>query len=118
MRLFRFDAGVGRTLDAYGSENLILSPIARPAGITQVGCMYLRPGGVVGYHQATMPQLFLVVAGEGWVRGEAPERTPITAGHLAFWQAGEWHEAGSERGMTAIVLEAETLDPARYLTEI
>lgn len=54
-------------------------------------------GGVVGYHQATVRQPSLVVAGEGWGRGEEAERTPIAAYPAAFWAAGEWHESGSER---------------------
>lgn len=118
MKLFRFDAGVGRVIAQFNSANLVMSPIARPSGNVQIGCMYLDAGGVVGYHQATIPQLFLVVAGEGWVRGEAPEQTAIMPGRAAFWEAGEWHEAGSDTGMTAIVLEAETLDPARFLTAL
>jgi hypothetical protein len=35
----------------------------------------------------------------------------------AFWADGEWHESGSESGMTVIVIEGETLDAAQYLTE-
>jgi hypothetical protein len=35
----------------------------------------------------------------------------------AFWSDAEWHESGSESGMTVIVIEGETLDPAQYLTK-
>jgi quercetin dioxygenase-like cupin family protein len=116
MRLFRFDADMGKVISAYESTGLIISPIARPSGLVQLGCMHLAPGGSVGYHQATIPQLFLVVAGEGWVRGEAPEQVPISTGGAAFWTAGEWHAAGTESGMVALVLEAETLDPNQLVT--
>ncbi len=118
MRLFRFDVEVGKPITQYGSVGLTISPVARPSGYVQIGCMHLAPGGAVGYHQATIPQLFLVVAGEGWVRGEAPEQVPIAAGRAAFWTAGEWHAAGTEGGMTAIVVEAKTLDPDQYLSEV
>jgi hypothetical protein len=118
MRLFRCDAEVGRPITAFGSIDLTMTPIARPAGFVQVGCMRLGAGGVLGYHQATIPQLFVVVDGAGWVRGEAPERYPIAAGQAAFWQADEWHESGTETGITAMVLEADELDPAQYLREI
>jgi quercetin dioxygenase-like cupin family protein len=35
-----------------------------------LGCMYIESNGVVGYHEAPVPQLILVVQGEGWVTGE------------------------------------------------
>jgi quercetin dioxygenase-like cupin family protein len=84
----------------------------------QIGCMHIGAGGIVGYHQATVRQLFLVVAGTGWVRGKDEPRQPIAAGQAAYWEAGEWHESGSQDGMTAIVIEATTLDPARDMPAI
>jgi mannose-6-phosphate isomerase-like protein (cupin superfamily) len=118
MRLYRFDAAVARPITAFGSTGLAMTLVARPGGEVQLGCMHLTPGGAVGYHQATVAQLFLVVAGEGWVRGESSEVVPISTGHAAFWTAGEWHASGTDTGMTAMVLEAETLDPDQFLTEV
>ena len=116
MRLFRFDPEVGRRIDDYGSLNLTLSRIATPiTGEVYVRCMHLGPGGQVGYHQAAVPQLFLVVQGHGWVRGEVDERHPVAAGRAAFWEAGEWHAAGTDQGMMAMVIEAEAFDPARFM---
>jgi quercetin dioxygenase-like cupin family protein len=115
MRIYRFDAEVGRLIDLYGSK-FVQSRIVHTTQPAHVSCMHLGPGGLVGYHPATVPQLFLVVQGEGWVRGEAPERRAITAGQAAFWEAGEWHESGTDMGMIAIVIEGEGLDPAQYLT--
>jgi quercetin dioxygenase-like cupin family protein len=117
MRLFRFDAAVGRPIDQFGSTQLMLSPIARTTGQVQIGCMHIGPDGVVGFHQADPAQLFLVVAGEGWVRSENPEPVPIQAGQAAFWESGEWHESGSHTDMTAIVIESENLDPDQYMPE-
>jgi hypothetical protein len=62
-------------------------------------------------HRAAAPQLFIVIAGGGWVRGETDERFPITSGQAAFWEKGELHASGSESGMTVIVIEAEDLAP-------
>jgi hypothetical protein len=118
MRLYRFDAAVARPITAFGSANLLLNPIARPDGEVQVVCMRLAPDGQVGQHEAVVPQLFLVVEGAGWVAGEDSTHVPITAGRAAFWQAGERHAAGTETGMTAIVIEAETLDPSELGTEV
>ena len=118
MRLFSFDASAGHPIAHFGSMGLVMSPIQRGAGEFQLGCMHLDAGGLVGGHQAAGPQLFLVVHGEGWVRGEEPERHPITAGQAAFWTAGEWHESGTDTGMDAVVLEADALDPAQYMPEV
>ncbi len=117
MRLFRFDASVGHAITAFGSANVAIAGIHCGTGCLQIGCMHVSAGGLVGYHPAAGPQLFLVVAGEGWVRGEAPERQRISAGWAAFWLEGEGHESGSESGMTAIVIEGEGLDPGQLMRE-
>jgi quercetin dioxygenase-like cupin family protein len=70
--------------------------------------MRLGPGGVVGYHRAASHQLF-AVEGEGWVRGAGPDRIPIQAGQAALWESGEEHEAGTDTGMVAIVVEGDAL---------
>lgn len=118
MKLYRFDASAGHAVTQFGSDNVVMSGIQRVAdGAFQVGCMYIGTQGVAGYHQATTPQLFLVVEGAGWVRGEGPERHTVSPGQAAFWEAGEWHESGSDFGMTAIVLEGERLDPGQFMRE-
>ena len=68
----------------------------------------IEPGGVVGRHPAGVAQLFVVVEGSGWVSGGGG-REPIAAGEAVLWDEGEEHESGSEDGMTALVLEAESL---------
>lgn len=107
MRTFGFGPEQGRHISHYGSD-FVMSRLAHPDGI-HVGCMRLGPGGVVGYHRAATYQLFAVVEGEGWVRGEDPERVPIRAGQAAFWEPGEGHEAGTDSGMVAIVVEGDIL---------
>ena len=118
MKLFRFDASAGHPITAFGSDNVVMSGIQRVAdGALQIGCMYIGTQGVVGRHQATTPQLFLVVEGAGWVRGNGPERHTVLPGQAAFWEAGEWHESGSDFGMTAIVLEGEGIEPGQFMRE-
>ncbi len=70
----------------------------------------IEPGGVVGRHPAVVPQLFVVVSGSGWVSGSDGEREPVEAGGAVLWEQGEEHESGSEEGMTALVIEAGSLD--------
>ncbi len=115
MKIFRFDPEVGKSIDQYKSSGFIISKVVHLSGEVFINCAYLRPHGSIGYHQATIAQLFLVVQGEGWVRGEPPNRTPIQAGQAVYWEEGEWHESGTESGMTAIIIESANLDPAKLM---
>jgi quercetin dioxygenase-like cupin family protein len=118
MKLFRFDAAVGRTIEQFNSVNVTFTRVLRNTEGASIGCIHLGAGGVVGYHPAVVPQLFLVVQGEGWVRGEETDRIRVEAGQAVFWEAGEGHESGTESGMVAMVIEAERLDPAAYMPEL
>lgn len=71
----------------------------------------------MGYHQATLPQLLLVVQGEGWVRTGDGGRVAVKAGDAVFWSAGEWHETGTETGLVALPVESEGLEPGRFMPE-
>ena len=118
MKLYRFDGAVGVPITRFESRNVVIARGLRTTDATQVGVMHLGANGLVGYHQATTPQLFMVIAGEGWVRGEAGDHRPIVPGQAAFWQIGEWHESGTETGMSAVVVESESLDPSVYMQEV
>lgn len=111
MQLFRFDSASGRQISKFGSQNSFVTHIAHQQGKFDLVCLHLGAGGLIGRHQAAADQLFLVVQGKGWVRGESGEPAPIEAGQAAFWKKGEWHESGSDEGMTVVVLESESLDP-------
>ncbi len=118
MKIFRFDPEVGKSSEHYKSSGFIISRIAHLSNEAFVNCAYLSGNGLIGYHQATSPQLFLVVQGKGWVRGESPNRTPIQAGQAAYWEEGEWHESGTEVGMTAIIIESPNLHPEKLMPMI
>ena len=51
---------------------------------TNIGFMYIEPGGVVGMHKAPVPQLFIVIQGEGWVCGEDQEKVFIKLEKVFF----------------------------------
>jgi len=119
MKRFRFDQQVGHTIHQYDSINAAISRVVRAQGPVAIGCIRLGTNGVLGFHPAVVNQLFLVVEGEGWVRGkDDSEPVPIRAGQAAFWEAGEGHESGSEEGMVAIVIEGELLDPESYMPQL
>jgi quercetin dioxygenase-like cupin family protein len=112
MRVLDFGPYTSRQITAYGSA-FSMARLVRNEAI-HLGCMYFGPGDQVGYHPAGTIQLFAVVAGEGWVQGEAPPRVPIRSGQAVLWQPGESHAAGSDAGMTVMVVESALLgdDPA------
>jgi hypothetical protein len=114
LKIYRFDASVGKSIDNFGSH-FIFSRIARLNTDARVSCFYVDPSGLVGYHQAVTPQLFLVVGGNGWVRNETSGQVPISNGRAAFWDKDEWHEAGSKTGLIAIVIEGELPDPSEFM---
>jgi hypothetical protein len=113
MNLYRFDIDVGETIDRFDSSGFVISKIARLFDNTLVHCAYLARNGVIGFHQTATAQLFLVVQGEGWVRGAEPERTALTTGQAAYWEREEWHESGTETGMIAILIEGAKFDLSR-----
>lgn len=115
MRLYRFDREVGESIDRFDSTGFVISKIVRVLDGAIVNCAYLTPNGVIGFHQTTTDQLFVVLQGEGWVRGAEPERTPIQAGQIAYWQKEEWHESGTDTGLTAILIEGDKLDLSRLV---
>lgn len=118
MRLFRFDAGVGRAITQFGSHDALITGIQRNDGQYQLGCLRLGPYGVLGYHQAMTHQLLLVVEGRGWVRAGAAPRQSIAVGQAAYWEPGERHETTTDTGLTAFIIESDTLDPAQRLPEV
>ncbi|QFF99329.1 cupin [Psychrobacillus glaciei] len=116
MKLFIFEKQVGKNISHFNSD-FIMSRIVRTEKPTQIGCMYLETNGVVGYHEAVVPQLLLVISGEGWVRGEAGLKVKVKVGDAVLWKKGEGHETTTETGLTAIVIESEELNPSEFMLE-
>jgi mannose-6-phosphate isomerase-like protein (cupin superfamily) len=107
LNTFDFGPEVAHHIDRYGSD-FRMSRLVHSDNL-HVGCMRLGPGGLVGYHRAVAAQLFAIVEGEGWVRGEGSDHIPIKAGQAVMWESGEQHEAGTDTGMIAIVVEGALL---------
>jgi mannose-6-phosphate isomerase-like protein (cupin superfamily) len=78
--------------------------------------MQLKKEGVIGYHQTTVPQLMVIVEGEGKVRGKKEGYTKIKAGQAVLWAKDEWHETKSADGMSALVIESEEM--TCHITEL
>ncbi|HET7036517.1 MAG TPA: cupin domain-containing protein [Thermomicrobiaceae bacterium] len=112
MQLYRIDPEEARPVADYGSAFRLLRLLQARSGEVRVDLAYLGPGDQIGHHQGRLPQLFCVLAGEGWVRGDGAERLTLGAGQAVYWAPGEGHAAGSDAGMTALIIQAEALDPA------
>jgi quercetin dioxygenase-like cupin family protein len=111
LRILRRAEQPGRRIEEFASRDASVSFLGRgPASVVRIE---LEPGGVVGMHPATQPQLFVLVAGEGTVRAGDREPERVAAGDAVFWSAGEEHETRSETGLVAIVVEAPGLEPPR-----
>ena len=109
MQIYQFNKVVGKKITKFDS-NFVMSRIMQTEKMTHIGCIHLEKDGVVGYHQAVVPQLLLFVEGEGFVRGETDDYIKVQSGEAVFWNQEEWHETKTDTGLTAIVIESEELD--------
>lgn len=111
MKIFDFSEKVGKHISAFQS-NFIMSKILNHKGNVHIGAMHLRENGIIGYHEAVVSQLLLIVDGEGYVCGADKEKVKVKAGQAVFWEKGEFHETSTEKGLMGIVMEAEELERA------
>lgn len=114
MKIFRFGRETGKSVTHFDST-FMMSRIVVAEHPTHIGCMHLESKGVIGLHQAMVEQLLLIVAGEGWVRGDTPDALPVAVGDAIFWDAHEWYETKTDTGLTAIVIESDGLNPGHYM---
>ncbi len=113
MEIFQFDRRE-KVIEYFGSQGLRATRIATGDGLgveVRLTCLALEPGGVIGTHPATGPQLFLVISGEGWTAGPDGERVPVAAGQGVRWDAGEVHTtgAGTGTGLVAVAVEGASM---------
>lgn len=109
MKIFKFGKEIGQPVTNYNSVSAFYSKIMKSAEPTNIGLMHIEKDGVLGYNEAPVPQLFILVKGEGWVEGEDKKRVMLKSGEGVFWKKGEGHSSGSENGFTALVLQSENL---------
>ena len=104
VEIFRFDRAE-KIVRTHGSEGLRGTRIAKGDGHVRLTCLAVEPGGVIGTHPATDAQLFLVIAGEGWVAGPDGQQVRISAGSGVRWDPGENHACGTKTGLVALAVE-------------
>jgi quercetin dioxygenase-like cupin family protein len=108
MEIYQFKKETGKKITKFNSD-FVMSRITQTQKPAHIGCMHLDENGIIGYHQAVVPQLLLIVSGEGLVRGETDEFIKVQSGEAVFWEKDEWHETKTDTGLTAIVIESEEL---------
>jgi hypothetical protein len=109
VRIFAFEPT--REITRFDSNGATIGGVARAGGAVRVSLLQLAAGGLVGAHPAACAQLFLVVAGAGWARSGDEPRSPLAAGEAALWEVDEVHESGSDGGLTAVIVEADAIEP-------
>lgn len=114
MEFYKISKDSGKKIFHFNS-NFIMSRVIQTDKTTNIGCMHLEEGGVIGYHQAVVPQLLLVISGEGYVRNDKDEYFKVQSGDAVFWEKDEWHETKSNKGLTAIVIESVELNPSLFM---
>lgn len=87
-----------------------MSKIVNHKGNVHIGAMHLQENGIIGYHEAVVSQLLLIMDGEGYVCRADKEKVKIRAGQAVFWEKGKPHEMSTEHGLLAIIMEAENLE--------
>ncbi|PFD74582.1 cupin [Bacillus cereus] len=117
MKIFDFSEKVGKKIKAFQS-NFIMSKIVNHQGNIHIGAMHLRENGIIGYHEAVVSQLLLIVDGDGYVCGADKEKVKVEAGQAVFWKKGGFHETCTENGLIAIVIESEDLEDGVLLKEV
>lgn len=110
MKVFRVDRETASGIGAQGSVGASHVECGYSTGEAHLGIIYLEAGGLLGDHEAPTPQLFLVVEGQGWVRGDDGRRREIRVGDAVLWEQGEMHGSGTDSGMTVVVMQARDID--------
>ena len=112
MHLLDFTPGHETQITVYESHGAYALPLGEGRGEGHVYCVRIEPGGTIGPHEAGFGQLFLVVAGSGWVSGGDGVPRPLGVGWGAFIPRGEVHAKGSDTGLTAIMVQLADLAAA------
>jgi quercetin dioxygenase-like cupin family protein len=100
-------------------DGVTIAPLTEPferGALVQAAIFRFEPGGRLKRHPATLAHILAVLEGSGEVSGANGIAEPIGAGEAVFLHEGEEHEMKSEAGLTALVIEGESVDWFRGAT--
>lgn len=109
MRIVRLRSESASPITDFDSVGTTALPIADGLGEAHVYSVVFEAGGLIGPHEAGFGQLFFPVQGYGWVAGEDGRRMEVGPGQGAYITRGEIHSKGSQRGMTALMIQIRDL---------
>ena len=99
-------------------DRVSMAPLTQPfeeGALVGAAIFRFEPGGRIRRHPGTYPQIIAVLEGSGEVSGADGVDEPIGAGEAVFLHEGEDHEMKSEAGLTALIIEGESLDRYRLV---
>ena len=99
-------------------DRVSVAPLTSPfeaGALVQAAIFRFEPGGRLRGSPG-IPQIFAVLEGSGEVSGANDVDEPIGAGEAVFLHEGEDHELKSKAGLTALIIEGESLDRFRRAT--
>ena len=100
-------------------DGVTVAPLTSPfekGALVQAAIFRFEPGGQLRRHSGTDPQIFAILEGSGEVSGADGNVEPIEAGEAVFLHEGEEHEMKSAAGLTALIIQGESLDRFRRAT--
>jgi quercetin dioxygenase-like cupin family protein len=111
VHIIRLDASAAEPIGPrpYAVEKTASVKILEGSGEAHAYVLEFEPGGTIGPHEAGFGQLFVALSGSGWVAGADGERVALAEGEAALFPRGEMHSKGSERGMTALMVQVRDL---------
>lgn len=98
--------------DRFGTRHVRLwqAGILDGAEKVRVHVARFEKDSLLGWHPTKIWQVFMVIEGSGWVRGEDHVQHPISMGQAVLLHPGEEHDSGSEAGMSVLIL-GSSVDP-------
>jgi GrpB-like predicted nucleotidyltransferase (UPF0157 family) len=103
MEVIRFDRETAIEAAPPGSDAWI-APLTRSDDST-VSILHVVEGGRLLLPSCDAERVLAVVGGSGWARDASGKKVAVPSHYGAFWRAGEGLDAGSDVGMTAVLLE-------------
>ena len=98
-------------------DRVTVAPLTPPfdeGSPVQAAIFRFEPGGQLRRHPGgPLPQILAVLEGSGEVSGANGVDEPIEAGEAVFLQEGEEHGMRAAAGLTALIIEGQSLDRFR-----
>lgn len=118
MLIYFFNPDQTREIKDFDSSGAFIYPIVELNVGTVIHQIQFGPHSTIGEHQAVGSQIFFIIEGHGWVRGDEPEPVYVSRGDMVYWEAGEWHESGTDDGMIVIVIESQIPNPYVFRSHV